>query len=168
MRRAGLTFTVRKPLRERILRFLVSDSVRNFVWLYYIFFLMWGIYGSFFAHPIGLIVEPMGQLAYNLWVWAPIPATLVSLGGLALRHGGSPADEIRGPLLRADFLGLWMQVGGHTCMFIVLLVFEVTGIIGAYWGQPVISIFLLGAYTIGVAVLAFQCMYKLYRGRRHA
>jgi hypothetical protein len=143
-----------------------TDSVRNFIWLYYLPFFLWGIYGSGFAYPIELIVNPMGHVVYDLWVWTPIPATVVALGGLVLRHGGSPADEITGPLLRADFLGLCMQLGGHVCMFIVLAVYEVTGIVGAYWGQPVISVFLISSYCVGVGVLAFQCGYKLRRGRR--
>lgn len=167
IRRSGVDFIVRRPLRQRILSFIISDSVRNFIWIYYFAFFWWGFYGSVFAHPINLIVEPMGQFWYNVWVWTPIPATIIALGGLALRHGGSPADEITGPFQkRADFLGLWMQVGGHVCMFIVLLVFEITGIAGMYWGQPVFSVFLLAPYCLGVAVLAFQCVYKLHRGRR--
>lgn len=144
-----------------------SDSVRNFIYFYYLPFLLWGWYGSFIAFPIALIVDVMGQFAYNLWVWTPIPATICCLVGLWLRHGGSAMEDIDHALLRRDYLGLWMQFGGHACMFFVLLVFEITGSIGAYWGQPVISLFLISSYTLGVCVLALQCLRKLWRGRQY-
>jgi hypothetical protein len=108
----------------------------------------------------------MGQTTYNAWVWMPIPATLSAMAGLALRHGGSALDEMSTPLLFRDWMGLFMQCAGHAAMFPVLLVFEITGVAGSYWGQPVISVFLISSYTIGVALLALQCGRKIWRGRQ--
>jgi hypothetical protein len=166
MRRAGVTFTVRRPLKERVLSYLVSDSVRNFIWFYYACFIAGSIHLAFFTYPIRVIIGPMGQGLYNAWVWMPLIAAPAALGGLWLRHGGSPAMEINSQLLRRDFLGLWMQVGGHALMAIVLAVFIVTAWVGREPGQPIPSAFWLLAYLIGVAVLCFQCCYKLWRGRR--
>ena len=153
-------------MRERLRSLLASDSVRNFIWLYYIAFFAWGLYGSFYAYPINLIIDPMGQPVYNVWVWTPLAAAPIALGGLILRHGGSPAAEIKGPLLRADFLGLWMQIGGHACMFVVLTVYITTGVIGLEERQPAISLFLFTPYAVSVALLAAQCVYKLRLGWR--
>lgn len=154
-----------RPVRSRLLALLASDSVRQFIWLYYVCFLAWSIYGSFFAYPIVLIVDQMGQEVYDVWVWTPLVAAPVALAGLALRHGGSPADDIKGPLLRADFLGLWMQVGGHGCMFMVLAVYIGTAFYGAERGQPIISAICFLAYLIGVGFLTAQCIYKIRLGR---
>lgn len=134
--------------------------------LYYTPFLLWGLYGTFAAEPIQLIVDQIGIQAYDLWVWAVIPGALAAMTGLVLRHGGSPAEAITGPLLRLDYLGLRMQVGGHAFMAIVLFIYEITGIRGAYWGQPVISLFLISSYCMGVPFLAAQCLWKLHLGRR--
>lgn len=163
---SSVTTYTRRRVRDRLRALLASDSVRNFIWLYYACFIAWGVYGSFFAYPIDLIVKPMGQLVYNVWVWMPLIAAPVALIGLALRHGGSPADEIKGALLRRDFLGLWMQTGGHACMAVVLAVYIGTAFYYAEPGQPIISAILLVAYLVGVSFLAAQCVYKVYLGRQ--
>jgi len=160
-----------RPLSRRLLdSFWVLLAKTNVHWLwqtmYYLPFLAWGIYGTFFAYPISIIVDQIGQQAYNFWVWAVTPGTLGAMAGLALRHGGAPSDTITGPLLRLDYLGLRMQFGGHTFMGIILIIYEVTGIRGAYWGQPVISLFLIFAYSLGVPLLAAQCARKMWLGRR--
>lgn len=143
---------------------LDSDSVRPFIPAYYFPLFLWGIYGTFVAHPIALIVDQMGPLVYNVWLWLQIPATVVAMAGLALRHGGSSLAEMSNPLLFRDWLGLWMQFGGHACMHLVLLTFVITGVAGAYWGQPVFSVFAISSYVVGTAVLALQCARKLWRG----
>jgi hypothetical protein len=152
-------------MRDKLRVLLASDSVRTFIWICYGCFFVWGVYGSFFAYPIDLIADPMGQLVYNVWMWTPLVATLVALGGLVLRHGGSPADEIKPPLLRMDFLGLWMQVGGHAAMTVVLAVYIGTAFYGAESGQPIISAICFVAYLVGAAFLTAQCLYKISLGR---
>lgn len=161
----GSVVYTRRRLRDRLKALMASDSVRNFIWIFYLPMFAWGWYGSVFAYPINLIYDTMGQAIYDVWVWTPIPATGCALVGLVLRHGGSPADQIQGRLLRQDFLGLWMQFGGHACMFVIFSVYEVTGVLGAYWGQPIISVFGFSSYTLGVFILAVQCLYKIRLGR---
>jgi hypothetical protein len=145
---------------------LRSDSVRTFVWLYYAWFIAASIHLTFFAYPVTLIVEPMGLMVYDAWAWMPLLAAPVALTGLALRHGGSTAEDVHPGLLRRDFLGLWMQVGGHACMTVVLAVFIGTGWYGKEPGQPVPSVFWLCAYLMGVGFLTAQCVYKVGLGTR--
>lgn len=162
----GSVFYTRRRVRDFLLDLLKSDSVRNLIWLYYFWFIVGSIHLTFFTYPIKLIVGPMGQVLYNAWAWMPLIAAPIALGGLALRHGGSTAEEIHGRLLRQDFAGLWMQVGGHACMTIVLAVFIGTALYGAEPGQPTPSAYWLCAYLMGVAFLTAQCLYKIHLGRR--
>lgn len=155
----------RRPVRDRLRELIRSDSVRNFIWLYYFWFIVGSLDLTFYSYPINLIVNPMGQWIYNAWAWMPLIAAPVALAGLWLRHGGSPADQIHGRLLRQDFLGLWMQIGGHACMTVVLGVFIVTAWIGRAPHQPIASAYWLMAYFMGVAFLTAQCLYKVNIGR---
>lgn len=164
---SGSVFYTRRRVRDRLLALLASDSVRNFIWLYYFWFFVGSAHGTFWAYPIPLIVNPMGIWLYDAWVWMPLLAAPVALSGLALRHGGAPASEIRGALLRRDYLGLWMQVGGHGSMSIVLAVYIGTGIYGAEPHQPIPSVFYLCAYFMGVTFLFAQCLYKIVLARRY-
>jgi hypothetical protein len=154
----------RRRVRDVILNLIRSDSVRNLIWVYYFWFIIGSIHLTFFTYPIKLIVGPMGQWVYNAWAWMPLVAAPLALAGLVLRHGGSPADEIHERLLRRDFLGLWMQIGGHTAMSIVLAVFIGTALYGAEPGQPTPSAYWLCAYLMGCLFLAIQCGYKVLRG----
>lgn len=156
----------RRRVRDILRALLASDSVRNFIWLYYFWFIAASVDLTFYSYPIKLIVDQMGQLIYNAWAWMPLIAAPVALTGLILRHGGSPAETIQGRLLRQDFLGLWMQVGGHSCMSVVLAVFIGTGWYGRAPHQPVPSVYWLSAYLMGVSFLAAQCLYKIWLGRR--
>lgn len=153
-------------LVTRAIALLDSDSVRPYIWLYYVPFLLWGVYGTFFAYPIDLVAHPMGQGVYDAWVFAPIPGTLVVMFGLYLRNGDSPLQEINRRLLRRDYLGLYLQFGGHMLMHVVLLVFVIAAVAGASWGDPVISVFLFSSYVVGTALLSAQCFRKIQRGRR--
>jgi hypothetical protein len=143
-----------------------SDSVRPFVFLYYIPLLLWGVYAIVWADQIAFLQPILGPWLYTLWVWIPVPGTLSAMIGLALRNGGTANVEITSPLLRRDFLGLCMQASGHASMFLVLLAFEIGTISGAYWGQPVLSAFALFSYVLGTAILSLQCVRKLWRGEQ--
>lgn len=157
-------FYTRRRVRDVLRDLLKSDSVRNLIWVYYFWFIAGSIHLTFFSYPIRVIVGPMGQAIYNAWAWMPLIAAPIALGGLVLRHGGSAADDIKGGLLRRDFLGLWMQIGGHAMMTIVLAVFVGTAWFGREAGQPVPSAFWLTAYFMGCAFLTAQCIYKVLRG----
>jgi hypothetical protein len=162
----GSVVYVRRRVRDKLLALLASDSVRTLVWLYYFWFIVGSLDLITYSDPIKLIVDPMGLLIYEVWAWMPLFAAPFALIGLYLRHGGSPADEIDGRLLRQDFLGLWMQVGGHACMTVVLGVYIGTGWYGRDPHQAVPSIYWLSAYFMGVAFLTAQCLYKIRLGRR--
>lgn len=155
----------RRRVRDQIRALLASDSVRNFIWIFYIGFFAWGLWGTFWAYPIDLVVDPMGINVYDAWVWMPLGAMPTALLGLIMRHGGGPAANIHEPLLRRDFMGLWMQVGGHGCMAVVLAVYVGTGIYGADPHQPIISVFVFIPYLVSVLLLMAQCLYKIGLGR---
>lgn len=145
---------------------LDSDSVRPFIFLYYIPLLLWGVYAILWADHIPFLDPILRGWLYTLWVWVPVPGTLSAMVGLALRHGDTSILDIRSPLLRRDFLGLCLQASGHASMFLVLLAFEVGTVTGAYWGQPVLSAFALSSYVMGTAILTMQCLRKLWRGEQ--
>lgn len=165
MSEAPLVYT-RRRVRDRVWNWVVDDSVRGFLWVFYLGFLIWGLWGSFWAYPINLISDPMGDTVYDAWVWMPLLAIPTALTGLVLRHGGSPAKEIHGGLLRRDFLGLWMQVGGHACQAITLGVYIGAGIYAADEHQPIISVFVFVPYLACVIILITQCLYKIRLGKQ--
>lgn len=148
----------------RFWELLDSESVRLFVWPFYAGLLCWGIYGTFFSAPIQIVYPVMGKLLYNAWVWINIPGTVSVMVGLALRHGGKPIAEMTGPMLFSDYMGLWLQLGGHMCMFFALLAYEVSAVRGVYWGYAAFSIFALAPYVLGCFFLALQTARKLWRG----
>jgi hypothetical protein len=140
---------------------LDSESVRLFVWPYYFFLLLWGIYASIWAQPISIVEPALGHWFYNFWVWMQIPGTLSVMIGLVLRHGGKSVFEMTSPALFRDYLGLWMQFGGHSCMGFILAAYEIAAIRTAYWGQAVFSIFAIAPFVLGCAFLALQTARKL-------
>jgi hypothetical protein len=160
---------VPEPIQRALSRFwelLDSESVRLFVWPYYLALLAWGLYAAFFAQPISLIEPTMGHLFYRIWCWVQIPGTLFVLVGLVLRHGGKPIAQMGPVLLFRDYLGLWMQMGGHACMGLVLLAFEVAAVKGAYWGQATFSVFAIAPYVLGCVFLTIQTGRKLWLGEK--
>lgn len=156
-------------LKHAISRFwqlLDSETVRLFVWPFYFGLFCWGVYGSVWAQPLALVEDTMGHVFYDLWVWTCLAGTLTVLTGLAMRHGGKSITEMTGPMLLSDYIGLWMQVGGHICMGLVLFAFEVAAIDGSYFGEAVFSVFAIAPYTLGCAFLALQTLRKLWHGEK--
>src|ERR1700754_3904479 len=92
-----------------------SDSVRPFIWLYYIPLLLWGIYAVGWAEPIPTLQPIIGGWIYEVWEWMPIPGTLACMVGLGIRHGGTAVSQMSAPLLFRDWLGLWLQATSHAC-----------------------------------------------------
>jgi hypothetical protein len=156
----------RRRVRDVLRELLTSDSVKTFVWVYYFWFIAASQDLTFYSYPIVLIVDQMGQIVYNAWAWTPLVAAPVALVGVFLRYGGSPEEAIPRPLLRRDFLGLWMQIGGHGCMAVVLAVYIGTAWYGRAPHQPIPSVYWLSAYLMGVGFLAAQCVYKVILGRK--
>lgn len=145
-------------------KMLDSENVRLFVWPYYISLLAWGVYATIWAWPINVVEPVMGRTAYLIWVWMFIPGTLFVMIGLVLRHGGKPIAEMGPVLLFSDYLGLWMQLGGHACMGLLLFAYEVSIVKGGFWGQPLFSFFAIAPYVLGCVFLTAQTGRKLRYG----
>lgn len=166
---AGQNHEIRKEqfrLRRAAHRFwemLDSETVRLFVWPFYTGLLAWGIYATFWSAPVQIVETVMGHTVYNAWVWLTIAGTLSVMTGLVLRHGGAPIGKITNPQAERDYIALWLQTGGHACMFCVLLAFEVAGVNGSYWGQATFSLFAIAPYVLGVLFLGMQTARKLWR-----
>jgi hypothetical protein len=153
-----------------------SDSVRPFIWLYYIPLLAFSAVAVVVAVILSLAAIQPDTLGV-LWIWVQIPATTSAMIGLSLRHGGTPVDEMSNPLLFRDWMGLFMQFGGHACMAVVLLAFELvagsvvalgpTGVPGGalVWWIILFAMFAISSYVIGCALLSLQVARKIKRGR---
>lgn len=145
-----------------------SDSVRPFIWFYYMPLLAWGVYASLFMSSTA-VGDVMGQPFADGWVWIQIPATLACLVGLWMRHGDQCIEEMGSAPLFRDWLGLWMQLGGHICMNQVLLAYEfaIFSLYGTQsWHVAAFGAFALTSYVIGTGILAAQCVRKLAKGMR--
>lgn len=140
--------------------------MRPFIWLYYGTLLIFGIFAVIFPQATILIQLEMGTLYTRFWVLADLCGTTLAMVGLALRRGGTTLAEMSTPLLRRGWLGLLMQLGGHTAMVPVLLIFEISAVRSPYFWWVVIAVFALAAYVMGCTLLALQCLRKLQRGRQ--
>lgn len=165
------------PLVDRLkawwLNTLDEDSVRKWVAPYCTIWLTWALLATFIFPPVPSIHDILGEPAYQIWVWAAIPANLAPIVGLKLRHGGSPVYGIATPLLFADWMGLILQAVGHLSCHILLVLFEITAWTAvatyqgpnSYAGLTVFCAVMLLAWTGGTLMLFAQCMRKLQRGR---
>jgi hypothetical protein len=162
-----VTIPLPEPVKHAVNRFLEmvdSETVRLFLWPFYFALLCWGVYASFFAAPIQFVYPVMGRVLYDVWVWIFIPASLFVMIGLAIRHGGKSLAEMTTPMLFTDYVGLWMQLGGHVSVFFAATAFEVSAIKAAPWGLAAFPIFLLAPYVPGCLFLAVQTGRKLWQG----
>jgi hypothetical protein len=156
-------------VRHAVTRFwalLDSETVRLFIWPYYAFLLLWGIYALVWADPPLLLGATMEPPVYTVWNVFIIIGTTAVMTGLVFRHGGAPIGQLTNAEADRDYLGLLLQTGGHACMFFVLLAYEIAGVQAAYWGQGVFSLFALAPYVIGCFFLTLQTLQKLRRIER--
>lgn len=166
-------------IRGLIMRFwqlVDEDSVRPFIWLYYIPWLLWSMLTVAGLMPsVGALEDAMGGAVYQAWLLLTIPGTLFPMIGLALRHGGSSVAQISTPLLFADRLGLAMQTGGHACMCFLLTLFEYSAWSAALVllpNQPGVAglimfcATILMAYVLGTVLLTLQCLRKFHKGSK--
>jgi len=167
----------RRGFWDRFWELLENDSVRPFVSLYYIPWLVWAILAVFWFPPVTLIESAMGHQVYVLWVWVTIPGTIAPMVGLALRRGGSSVAAMTRPLLFQDWMGLVMQATGHAVMCVLLVLFEISAVTGAldykvtqglYAGMTILCAFLLSSYMFGTALLSMQCLRKMWKGEQLA
>jgi hypothetical protein len=155
-----------KHVMMRFWEMLDSETVRLFVWPFYSFLLLMGVYGLLFAERNVLIAATMSSPVYNTWNGIIVCASLAVMVGLILRHGGAPIGQLTNPQADRDYLGLILQTGGHTTMCLNLLGYEIAGIQGTYWGQGANSLFLVPPVIIGCLFLAVQTLRKLNRIER--
>lgn len=161
----------------RFWELIENDSVRPFISMYYMPWLVWAVLATFWFPPVSIIETAMGHQVYVAWVWVTIPGTLAPMVGMALRHGGSPYAAIATPLLFADWMGLVMQATGHAVMCVLLVLFEYSAIVGVldymkdqglYAGMTILVAFLLSSYMLGTGLLSAQCLRKMWKGEQLA
>lgn len=158
-----------KGAMRLFLKLLDSETVRLFVWPFYLVLLAFGVFAEVYLNKDNALSVAMGPSHYNLWVWTQITATLAVMIGLAMRHGGKPVAEMSDRLLWVDWMGLFMQLGGHICMFWVLLDFEIYTGGTIDWRSDVIriyAVFALAAYVLGCLFLAAQVGRKIWHGEK--
>lgn len=152
---------------------LDEDSVRKWVAPYCVIWLAWATLALFVFPPVPSIHEELGAVVYWFWVGAAIPANLLPIIGLRMRHGGSALKNMSTPLLFMDWMGLVAQAVGHLVCHLLLVLFEVTAWVvaftykgpNAYAGLTIFCATMLLAWTGGTLVLFAQCMRKIQRGR---
>jgi len=133
-----------RETKRAVVEALDNKEVRRFVWLWYFPLFLWGIYGTFLASPNATVEPIMGHMVYNLWVWLCLLATSWVMVALTLRSE------------TGEYIGLWMQAGGHFAMFWVVLTFWVCAIVGTPWGAGSFGIFALSALPVGCLWLSAQ------------
>lgn len=164
-----------RPLFRRFWEFVEDDSVRNFIPLYYLPWLLWAIFATFLFPPVSILQDAMGHNAYIAWVWMTIPGAVGPLVGLMMRHGGSDIANMSTPLLLRDWMGLVLQGTGHAMMCVLLILFEISAVEGAinymqteglYAGMTILVAFLLSSYMFGTFVLSLQAVRKIQKGKQ--
>lgn len=154
-------------------RKLESDSVREFVPRYNAAWLLWAVLATFWLPAVPTISESMGLPAYWAWTWLAIPANLLPIIGLRMRHGGSAVADMSTRLLAKDWWGLYFQAAGHALACFLMVMFEISAIItvityagpNAYAGLTVLAAFLFWPWTEGTLVLCGQSLRKVQKGR---
>lgn len=140
----------RRSLWQRLRAILKSDSVRLYVWPYYIAICAWGLYGSIFALP-NTVVEPvMGHAVYNLWVWLCVAGPALAMSGMLTRGA------------KGRYFGEFMQLGGNACVAFVLAAFEYSALVGTPWGRGSVVVFIIPPYILGCTFLALRNAVELY------
>ena len=130
---------------------LKSNSVRLYVWPYYIAITLWGIYGTFYAAPNATVAPVMGPTIYNAWIWLCIAAPLATMiGMLAPGHG------------KQRYLGEGMQLGGNIGVGFVLTAFEYSALAGTPWGRGSFIVFVIPPYILGCTFLALRNALEIY------
>lgn len=118
-------------------RLLDSESVIPFVWIYYIALLGWGVFATVTSQSDSFVAHGMGVF-YWPWVVVQIPATLSVMAGLVWPRCSPSLVQM------TDRPDLWLQCAGHSCMFFVLLGYEVVE-----WPQKDFSLFAIAPYVLG-------------------
>lgn len=146
-----------------------SETVRLFIWPYYAGLLAFDLLAMAFIPDDNALSRQMGGPHYRFWLWVMLTGIAAVLIGLLLRHGGKPTKDMTTKLLAADWMGLSLQVGGHLCMFWVLLDFEIEVFHLITWWTDVVRIFAwcaLWPYVLGCLFLTYGVVRKIMHGER--
>lgn len=155
------------PARARVAfwKTMRSPDVRPYVWVYYVFLWLWGIFGTFFAAPPTYVRPAMGPTIYDLWIWMNIIGTMTVMFGLRLEDKASQKTN-------PDLRKLWtttavrISTGGHASMFFVLLSYEMSAIYADFKGFQAdeYSIFVTSPYVLGCLLLTAQGLVRVILG----
>lgn len=121
-------------------RQVYAKSVVPFVWIYYASLLI-GAVDAIAWRPHDFVPPGLGEF-YWPWVGVQIPAILSVMAGLLL-----PWFD-RTMAAQRDRPDLWMQCGGHSCMFFVLLGYEVVDYPRRDFGFFAIAPYVLGCFFL--------------------
>lgn len=153
-------------IKEAVLKALLSDKVRPFIWLYYFPLWCWGVFATFFAGTPSFVLPIYGQLAYDAWAWAHVVATAVVMCGLRMEELNSNLDHSRPPSRRdkISYVGVGWQAGGHASMFGVLLSYELASWTAFLHGAnpDPYTMFVIFPYVLGCLLLSLQAGIKLF------
>lgn len=149
-----------------IRRWLQSDSVIPFVWVYYLWLFAFGVTAVLVLEPGGAVDRQLGRGWYTAWSWTCILGTAAVILGLVLRHGGTAVEDMTTRQKRSDWLGLWMQWSGHAGMFFALLAFETAGLSDSKQLSEPFVLFAIAPYVQGCLILWLTTSMKLLKARR--
>lgn len=150
----------------KVRQWLNTDSVIPFVWVFYLWLLAFGIIAIGWLQPSGAVERQLGHTTFNAWTIMCIVGTSSVMAGLILRHGSTPLEDMTGRQLFNDWLGLWMQWGGHAAMFLVLLIFELAGLSDPQQLSDPFVLFVIAPYVQGCALLWLITSMKLLKAAR--
>lgn len=137
-------------VRRAIWRTILSDKVRPFVWVYYVPLFLWGFFGTFFDLPSTYVKLVMGEFAYHGWILLHLFGTVTVMCGLLIEDRASDRTKVWHRALR-------LQTGGHFCMFLVLLAYEISAVeVSKIWGVDTYSAVTISPYVVGCLMLSVQ------------
>lgn len=126
-----------------------SEGVALFQWLFYILFIILGVYGLWIADsqpPITLRFAPMN---ITLWYWL---------------HIVGPGSCLLGKLLRTSrlgYAGMWLQLGGDIGLAFALAAYNTGTFHAESWGRG-----MYGAFPLGTATFLSVCLLTVRDVRR--
>jgi hypothetical protein len=166
-------------VKAAVRRTVFSQSVRPYIWLYYLPLWLWGLYVALFAAPVTYVQPVMGSWVYGVWAWMHLIAPSVVMFALHLEHKAEFDDtsdvliieDLRLHLDALSRVSIRMQTGGHASMFFVLLAYEISATYEAAWGlgacgPDIYSIFVIAPYVFGCLLLTVQGSAKIVVAER--
>jgi hypothetical protein len=127
-----------------------SESVSLFQWVYYVVFLLSGVYNLFIADTAPLtLYSTMGPVSLRLWYWLNIFGSALPLIGKAVRR------------TNLAYVGMWLQLFGNLTMYLVLLAYVVATMQVESWGRGGYGAFLGVAVLLAVTLIVIRDIRRL-------